>query len=63
MSRPQRIAQYIRNLAFESLIEHEQQDVRPEDAPPGATERVPNYSAWSASSYAVYVPFRAPANS
>ena len=62
MSRPQRIAQYIRNLAYESLIDHERQDDRPDDAPARAPEPTPNYAAWSATSYPIYVPFRAPAN-
>jgi len=63
MSRPQRIAQYIRNLAYESLIEHDLKDVRPDDAPPSVPSPTPNYGAWNASSYSIYVPFRAPTNS
>ena len=62
MSRPQRLAQYIRDLAYQSLVEPEEKDVRPDDAPPRAPESNSNYGAWSAANYSVYVPFRAPAN-
>jgi len=63
MSRPQKIAQYIQRLAYESLIDHEDADIRPDDAPPRSSAPSPNYGAWNATSYSIYVPFRAPANS
>jgi len=59
MSRPQRIAQYIQNLAYQSLVAHEEREDRPDDAP-SAPERVSDYTAWKAESYLGYVPFRAP---
>jgi hypothetical protein len=49
-------------LAYESLIDHEEADVRPDDAPPRSETTAPNYGAWNATSYSIYVPFRAPAN-
>jgi len=63
MPRPQRIAQYIERLAYESLIDHEDADVRPDDAPPRAPEPRMNYAAWDFPSYSSYAPFRAPTNS
>ena len=62
MSRPQRIAQYIQRLAYQSLVEHEERDERPHDAPPGSEQPAPTYGAWNSTSYSIYVPFRAPAN-
>lgn len=59
MSRPQRIAQYIQQLAYESFVAHEVRDERPEDAP-RQPEPIPDFASWNAGSYAVYVPFRAP---
>lgn len=61
MSRPQRIAQYIQRLAYESLIRHEEKDERPDDAP-RAPDPTPNYASWSATSFSAYVPFRSPTN-
>lgn len=61
MSRPQRIAQYIQQLAYQSLIELDERDQRPDDAP-RAPERTPSYESWSATSFSAYVPFRAPTN-
>lgn len=61
MSRPQRIAQYIQQLAYESLIQHHERDERPEDAP-HAPDPSPNCAAWSATSFSAYVPFRSPTN-
>jgi len=58
MPRAQRIAQYIRQLAYESLLQDEERDDRPEDAPPRASES--SYTSWNATSFAVYVPFRSP---
>lgn len=63
MSRPQRIAQYIQRLAYQSLIAHEDADVRPADAPPRAPETRLSHAAWDSSSYSIYAPFRAPTDS
>jgi hypothetical protein len=59
MPRTQRVALYIQRLAYENLFQHEDRDERPEDAFP-PPERTLNYPAWSATSFAVYVPFRDP---
>ena len=61
MPRTQKVAQYIQRLAYESLIQHTERDERPEDAP-RAPEPTTNYSAWNATSFAAYVPFRNPTN-
>jgi len=58
MSRPHRIAQYIQQLAYEALIQHDARDDRPDDAPPGAPTPAPNYASWNATSFSSYVPFR-----
>jgi hypothetical protein len=62
MSRPQRIAQYIQQLAYQSLIQHDERDERPDDAPPRAPDPTPTYGSWSATSFLAYVPFRSPPN-
>lgn len=59
MSRPQRLAQYIQQLAYASLIHHDESDVRPEDAP-RAPDPTPNFAAWNATSFSTYEPFRNP---
>lgn len=59
MSRPQSIARYIQQLAYESLITPEEREDRPDDAP-RAPEPVSDYTSWKAESFLVYVPFRAP---
>ena len=61
MSRPQRIAQYIQRLAYESLIDHVEADERPDDAPPRAPEPNLDHAIWNAASYSIYSPFRSPA--
>jgi hypothetical protein len=61
MSRPQRIAQYIQRLAYENLIETDEREVRPDDAP-HAPEPTPDYVTWKGTSFIGYVPFRAPSN-
>lgn len=63
MSRPQRIAEYIQRLAYESLIDHEVADVRPDDAPQCAPEPKLSYATWDSSSYSIYAPFRSPTSS
>ena len=59
MPRTQRFVQYIQQLAYQSLVQHEERDEKPEDvlSPPAAE---PNYAAWNATSFATYVPFRSP---
>ncbi len=58
MPRPQRIAQYIQQIAYQSLIQLDERDERPEDAPPRPPETT--YATWSATSFPAYVPFRVP---
>ena len=62
MPRTQRVAQYIQQLAYQTLVQHEERDERPEDALPRASESTPDYASWSATSFSVYVPFRSPTN-
>ena len=61
MPSTRRIAQYIQQLAYESLFKPEEREERPDDAP-SAPEKIPNYPTWSATSYLSYVPFRSPTN-
>ena len=61
MSRPQRIAQYIQRLAYESLIAHEEREVRPDDAP-RAPDPVPDFAMRNVTLFSSYVPFKAPPN-
>lgn len=61
MSRPQRIAQYIQRLTYESLIQHDERDERPEDAP-RAPDPISKFANWNPTSFAEYVPFRWPTN-
>lgn len=63
MPRPQQVAQFIQQLAYQSLIEHAERDERPEDVLPTTSDSSPNYASWSATSFSVYVPFRSPTNS
>jgi hypothetical protein len=60
MPHAQRVAQYIQQIAYKSLFQHEERDERPEDVPPRAPE--PKYATWNATSFAVYVPFSSPTN-
>lgn len=62
MPRAQRVAAYIRRLAYESLLQPEEREERPEDLL-RVRESSPNYPSWSATSFSVYVPFRSPTNS
>jgi hypothetical protein len=62
MPRTQRVAEYIRRLAYESLFQHEERDERPADVLPRTPESSPNYPSWSATSFSDYVPFRDPTN-
>jgi len=61
MSQPQRIAQYIQRLAYEALINHDEREERPEDAP-RAPDPVPNFVTWNGPALSGYLPFRAPSN-
>jgi len=61
MPRSQRIAQYIQRLAYESLIDHEEREVRPDDAP-RAPDPVPDFAARSVSLFSSYIPFKTPTN-
>ena len=61
MPRTKRIAQYIQQLAYESLIQHAERDERPDDVLQREPEPTSNYASWNATSFAMYVPFRSPA--
>ena len=65
MPRTQRVAQYIQRLAYENLIQPSERDERRDDQEPLLREPAPtpNYSAWNATSFSTYVPFRGPHNS
>jgi hypothetical protein len=60
MPGTQRFKQYIQQLAYESLWQDEERDERPKDVLTPAPSPTPNYAAWNATSFASYVPFRAP---
>jgi hypothetical protein len=62
MSRKERVGQYIQRLAFETLRSREEHEERPKDVLPGIPQPTPSYAAWSATSFAGYVPFRGSAN-
>ena len=62
MSRPKRIAQYIQQLAYESLIRHDEHDERPDDAPPLAPIPVQSFQSWNAASFSSYIPSRTHTN-
>jgi hypothetical protein len=61
MTRPGRVAQYIQQLAYETLSSQDERDERPQDVPP-ASDSSPNYPSWNATSFSVYVPFSSPTN-
>ena len=63
MPGTQRVAQYIQRLGLRSLFQPEERDERPEDVLPRSPQPTPHYSAWNATSFSVYVPFRSPTNS
>jgi len=63
MPRTQRVVQYIQRLAYESLYQPEERDERPEDVLTPAPSAEPSYTAWNATSFAAYVPFRGPTSS
>jgi len=61
MLRVQRISHYIQGLAYQSLIDHEEREVRPDDAP-RAPDPVPDFTSWNATPFSGYVPFKVPNN-
>jgi hypothetical protein len=61
MRKSHKIAEYIQRLAYETLCTREERDERPEDVRPDWPPQTPTYAAWSATSFAGYVPFRGPA--
>jgi len=66
MPNTQRVAQFIQRLAYENLVQADERidrDERPADASPRSVEPTPSYSAWNATSFSSYVPFRGPTNS
>jgi len=65
MPRSQRVAQYIQRLAYENLVQPRELDERPvdDDATLREPQPTPHYSAWSATSFYTYVPFRGPSGS
>lgn len=62
MPRAQRVAQYIQQLAYETLYQQEARDERPDEVSPRAADSTPSYATWSATSFSDYVPFRSPPN-
>jgi hypothetical protein len=66
MPRSQRVAQYIQRLAYENLLQPHERDERPPDDDEAQLREptpTPHYSAWSATSFYTYVPFRGPTGS
>jgi hypothetical protein len=65
MPRTQRVAQFIQRLAYENLFQPDQRDDprTDRDSLPRPPEASPSYSAWNATSFSGYVPFRGPTNS
>ena len=65
MPRSQRVAQYIQRLAYENLLQPHERDEKPHDDDALLREPAPTpqYSAWSATSFYTYVPFRGPTGS
>ncbi len=62
MPSAQRVKQYIQRLAYETFCPEEARDDRPGDVLKRVPAPTPIYAAWSATSYAGYVPFRSPAS-
>jgi hypothetical protein len=62
MPRTQRFALYVQQLAYTKLFETEEREERPDDVLPREDDQGSHYSAWSATSYLGYVPFRGPTN-
>jgi hypothetical protein len=58
MPRTQRFGQYIQQVAYTQLFQTEERDERPDDVLARESDDVRQISAWSATSYSGYVPFR-----
>jgi hypothetical protein len=58
MPRTQRFTQYIRQLAYTEHFQTDDRDQRPDDVLARETDEGRQISAWSATSYSGYVPFR-----
>jgi hypothetical protein len=58
MPRSQRFTQYIRELAYTEHFKPDERDERPDDVLARETAEERQVSAWSATSYLGYVPFR-----
>ena len=61
MPRIQRVAHYIQQLAYESLMQNDKREEQPQDAL-AHPEHIPSYPSWNAASFSVYTPFRGPRN-
>jgi hypothetical protein len=64
MPRTQRVAQFIQRLAYENLFQPDDRDEPRSDREESARApaMTPSYSAWNATSFSGYVPFRGPTN-
>jgi hypothetical protein len=58
MPRTQRFTQYIRQLAYTEHFQTNERDERPDDVLAREDSESRPVSAWSATSYSGYVPFR-----
>jgi hypothetical protein len=58
MPRTQRFTQYIRQLAYTEHFNADKRDERPDDVLAREETESREVSAWSATSYSGYVPFR-----
>lgn len=58
MPRTQRFTQYIRQLTYTEHFQTDDRDQRPDDVLARETDGGRQISAWSATSYSGYVPFR-----
>jgi hypothetical protein len=64
MPRTQRVAQFIQRLAYENLFQPDERDEprSDQDVPARPPQATPSYTAWNATSFSGYVPFRGPTN-
>lgn len=58
MPRTQRFTQYISQLAYTEHFQNRERDERPDDVLARESDEGRQISAWSATSYSGYVPFR-----
>jgi hypothetical protein len=58
MPRNQRFGQYMQQVAYTRLFQPEERDERPDDVLARESDEGRKISAWSATSYLGYVPFR-----